>query len=205
MRQKYQNPNIDRNWFQLRMDERELSIRKLASMIGKDPTSTSFMLRGIRRITGEEAVQLGDIFNVSAEEILRRAGAPIADRVRTLPVSAYIDSSDKFHEIPVEAQDQFSAPHDCPSNSYVIQMRNGSLYDGWMIVVNGLKREPDDCLGKFALLCASDGKRYIGFMRRGYKAGTFNFTQVPFDHGKAYENIDILWASEVLWVKPPLL
>lgn len=202
MRQKPQNPNIDRAWFLARMEERDLTVRGLAKIMKRDPSTISLMLRGIRKISTDEAVMLAELFNVKSPEILRRAGAPLVDETRTIPVAAYIDESHKVYDIPAEAEDFFTAPFDVPTSAFAVQSRNGRMTDGWIAVVNGIKREPDDCVGHYCMFCESDGTRRMGWLKRGYKSGHFNAAVGAMDSSENFENITVIWASEVLWVKP---
>lgn len=202
MRQKPQNPNIDREWFLDRLEEREISVRGLARMLEIDPSSCSLMLRGVRRISPDEAIGMADILNTTPSEIFKRAGAPMADESRSIPVKYFQNDALEVREIPSEARDEFKAPYDTPTNAYAIQMRSASLTDGWVAVVNGTKRGADDLIGQYSLICLNSGDMMMGVIRKGYRAGTHNINPSLLALDKMLENQDVLWASEVLWIRP---
>lgn len=203
MRQKAQNPNLDRDWFLAKMDENKYTVRGLAKMLGRDPSSVSLMLRGIRAITPEESVALGDLFNVAPQEILKRAGAPLPDEARYIKITAYTNGGGVLHDIDESVQEPFKAPYDTPTNAYAVQARNGGLIDGWVFIVNGTKRDPDDLVGAgYCVFCNGNGERLSGFIRKGYKAGTYNVTVNLVNNVHFMENQEITWASEILWIKP---
>lgn len=201
-RTRPQNPDIQTDWFKEKMAERKLSIRALAKLIDVDPATMSLMLRGIRGMTNTDAVRIGTIFNVPPNEVLRRAGAPLPDECKAVPVSMYVDSTPALHDVEKSVQDSFPAPYDVPNKAEAIQFRTRDFRDGWHFVTNGEKLPPEDCVGNLCLYCLPDGTRRIGVLRKGYKAGTFNV-----DHPQEYtfqpaDNAHILWASPVLWIKP---
>lgn len=203
---KVQNPNIDVAWFKQKLEEKQLTVRGLAKLIDMHPSTVSLMLRGIRSIHNDDAVKLADIFSVSTMEIFRRAGAPVEDEVRKIPISMFIDEHNKIISVPKEVADKFKAPYDCPTNSYALQIRNGREYDGWMMVVNGNKISPDSCLGDLCVYCTKTGILHLGILRRGYISGTFNAYN-PLHYGTIeanFKNMEIAWCQSVLWIKPTL-
>lgn len=202
MRTKPQNPNIDTQWFKDKLAERKYSMRSIAKIMGLDPSTVSLMFRGVRGISSENAVMLAELFNVTPNEIFKKAGAPIVDMARTIPVASYIDQSRHVRSIPEEAQDQFGAPYDVPTNAYVCQNRTGNLYDGWALVVDGTKKDPEQCIGMLTIYCREDGTIKVGLIRRGYMTGTFNVHENLIQGGAVHENQRILWCQVVMWVKP---
>lgn len=65
---------VDTRWFQTRLADRKLSQRSLAKVLGLDPAAVSLMLRGKRKMTAEEAVEVSRVLGVDVEEVLRHAG-----------------------------------------------------------------------------------------------------------------------------------
>ncbi len=201
---KKQNPNIDEGWFKNKLLEKQLTVRGLAKQMGLNPSTVSLMLRGIRSIHNEDAVKLAEFFSVTPIEIFKRAGAPVEDEVRKIPVAMYIDENNKIIQVPTEVADKFKAPYDCPTNSYALQIRTGRVYDGWMMVVAGNKVQPESALGALCVYCTKNGVLNLGILRRGYVSGTYNSTQ-PTYYGTDdtnTQNIDIAWCQNVLWIKP---
>lgn len=203
---KLQNPNIDAEWFKRKLEEKKLTVRGLAKLMELNPSTVSLMLRGIRAIHNEDAVKLADAFSVTTTEIFKRAGAPIQDEARTLPITMYVDEHDRVLPISIEAADDFIAPYDTPTNAYAVQVRTGRKYDGWILVVSGTKLKPEECVGSLVVYCTHKGEVDIGMLRRGYIKGTYNVMN-DMSNGDAKEkaltqNIEVLWCQPVIWIKP---
>lgn len=203
---KLQNPNIDVDWFKTQLERKKLTVRGLAKLMDLNPSTVSLMLRGIRAIHNEDAIKLADAFSVTATEIFKRAGAPIQDEARSLPVTMYVDEHDRVLPISIEAADEFRAPYDTPTNAYAVQVRTGRKYDGWMLVVSGNKLKPDECVGSLVVYCTHKGEIDIGMLRRGYIKNTYNVMNDMSTHeGKdksLTQNIEVLWCQQVIWIKP---
>ena len=80
---------IDKGWFQEKIAAKKLSQRKLATTLGLDPSSLTLMLQGKRKMTNEEATQIGKALGYPVTEILRRAGIDVRDDVRKVPIAGY--------------------------------------------------------------------------------------------------------------------
>lgn len=194
--------NVDREWFQAKLDERNMSMRALAKLMNVDPSTVSMMVRGLRGMSMANAQRMAAIFSCTTNEIYKRAGLPLEDETRTIQVSMYMDKECNLHEIPVEARDEIAAPYDTSSNAYAIQHRTGELHDGWLAIVEGGKYPPEKCLGGLSVYCDDKGKIGIGIIRRGYKADRFNITHNVVFREREESDLDLLWASPVVWIKP---
>lgn len=69
------DPQIDTRWFQNQLADKRLSQRQLAKRMDLDPAAVSLMLRGKRKMTANEAVEIANMLGVSADEVLMRAGS----------------------------------------------------------------------------------------------------------------------------------
>lgn len=66
--------SVDSRWFQSQLALNRLSQRRLAKLIGLDPSAVSLMFRGKRRMTAEEAAMVSRLLNVDVQEVMTRAG-----------------------------------------------------------------------------------------------------------------------------------
>lgn len=194
--------NVDREWFQDRLDERNMSMRSLAKLMDVDPSTVSLMIRGLRGLNQDNAKKMADIFCCSTNEIYKRAGLPIEDEARLIEVSMYVDRNNTIHEIPEEARDRITAPFDTSMNAFAVQHRTGELHDGWMLIVDGSKLPPSKCVGSMSVFCDHNGRMGAGVIRKGYKADRFNVTHNIIAPEQSDSDLDLLWASPVLWIKP---
>ena len=194
--------SVDKAWFQTKLDERDLSMRALAKIMGVDPSTVSLMIRGLRGLNMDNAQKMATIFNVTVAEVYKRAGLPIEDEARTIPVAMYVDRKARWHEIPVEARDNISAPYDTPSSAYAVQVRTGEQHDGWLMIVDGGKLPPEKCLGALCSYCDANGNISHGILRRGYRSDRYNVSRNLIAVETDVTDVDIIWASPVLWIKP---
>lgn len=195
--------NVDKEWFQNKLDERKLSMRALSKLMNVDPSTVSLMVRGMRGLSMDNAVKMADIFNVPTAELYKRAGLPIEDEAREIEIAYYNDHNGYVVEIEKEARDTMSAPYDTPASAFAIQQRSNEYHDGWLIIIDGSKLEPSAGLGSFCLYCRANGSLGIGIIRKGYKAGYYNVTHNVTTANRTEEtDVDILWVSPVIWVKP---
>ena len=77
---------VDTQWFRDRLAARKLSQRGLARAMGVDASAVSLMLRGLRRMTVEEAGQVAVLLQVTTQEVMQAAGVPVqgGKRVRLM-------------------------------------------------------------------------------------------------------------------------
>lgn len=66
---------VDTKWFKRKIEEKGYSQRKLAEMMGMEPSALNLTLHGKRGMLVEEAGMLALMLNVEIDEIMRRAGA----------------------------------------------------------------------------------------------------------------------------------
>lgn len=77
---------------------------------------------------------------------------------------------------------------------------SGAIQDGWVVYFNDLKLPPTDGLvGKLVMARTKDGRMVLRTMKRGRKPGTWDIFTAT---GPAELDVELLWAQEVLWVKP---
>jgi len=192
---------IDTEWFVDRLEQRQLSQRGLARLMGIDPAAVSLMFRGKRRITLEEAAQLAVLLDVSTTEVLQRAGLPTHGE-RTVKVAGFIT---KDYEVMLQAEgahDMVEAPSNVPQDTIALQARTTGtdmeLIDGYLYFIAGSRRSPSEALGQLAMCAVKGNGTKVGHLKRGYRRGTYNLVNA---RGDILTNVELAWASPVLWVK----
>ena len=68
-------------------------MRQLAKRIELEPSAVSLMLRGMRKMTLEEANKIASLLGVQVTEVLRQAGVPVSDDVRGVALVGYVDAN----------------------------------------------------------------------------------------------------------------
>lgn len=121
---------------------------------------------------------------------------------REIKIDLFIDDGLNVRYIPLEAQENFRAPYDCPVNSHALQSRNRRKSDGWIVVLDGEKTTPMLTIGHLSLYCLQTGTLGLGVLTKGYLNNTFNINTSVIFEGAVLENMSVLWAEKVLWIKP---
>lgn len=192
---------MNTDWFRDLLAAKKLSQRKLAALMELDPAAVSLMLRGQRRMTPEEAHQLGVILGVKTTEVLRQAGIAVTDDVRSVKVTGYIDEDAVVTLFPRRTHDKVVGPADCPEGTYALQKRSpNSPKDGWMYFVSPSEDDPRAHLGQMCCIALENGEHVVSFLQRGYRTGTFNL--IKCTNNALRTDANVVWASRVLWVKP---
>lgn len=196
-----QQAPINTKWFRERLADKKLSQRGLAKLLDLDPASVSLMLRGLRKMTNEEAHAVAGALGVKITEVLRHAGIKVLDDVRAVPISAWVDAQGVVTLFPDKTHDRAEGPADCPAGTHGIQCRaTGLPQDGWLLYVSPAQQEPHTLLDKLCLVATSQGAGCIAVLRRGYRTGTYNLIAWP--SWVPCNDAQVAWCSPVLWVKP---
>lgn len=196
------NNIIDHLWFVDKLRSLKLSQRQLAKMMGVDPASVSYMLRGKRNMSMGEAKEIAGYLNVNVTEVMRRAGINVTDDMGQIPIAGYITKGSLVSLLPPGTHDMVHAPADTPRGSYALQMRNvNSSRDGWLYFVSGVNVTPEDALDKACVVAMSDGSMIVAVVHKGYKKDLYNCLDFS-NQDQVFENKEIKWASRILWIQP---
>lgn len=193
---------MNTEWFRQVLASKKLSQRRLAALLELDPAAVSLMLRGQRRMTNEEAHQIGIILGVKTTEVLRQAGIAVSDDVRHVKVTGHVDKDEVVTLFPRRTHDKVVGPADCPEGTYALQKRSpGHPHDEWMLFISPAEDDPRAHLGQMCCVALQNGEHIIAFVQRGYRSGTFNL--INGANGSAIRtDADVAWASRILWIKP---
>ena len=193
---------MNTDWFRKQLQGRKLSQRGLAKQMGLDAAAVSLMLRGQRKMTNEEALQIASLIGVPITEVLRQAGVEVVDDVRHVPVTGYIGENAVVTLFPRRTADKVIGPADCPAGTYALQMRiPNSPKDGWMYFISPVEEDPRECVGRVCCIALDNGEHVLSSLQRGYRTGTFNL--IRCSTGTALRtDATVAWASHVLWIKP---
>lgn len=193
---------INTDWFRDRLRNLKMSQRTLAKMMEIDPASVSYMLKGTRKMSMDEAKRIGDIFLVPVTEVMRQAGIEVLDDVRKIPINGHMNNDYEITLLPKGTHDMVIGPADLPAKSYAIQSRcAGEPKDGWLSYISGEQLQPNELLDRYCVCSMADGTIMMATLKRGYKSGTFNLLVSPHIK-RILENKSIAWASRVLWIQP---
>lgn len=192
---------MNTKWFRAQLADKKMSQRGLAKLMGLDAAAISLMLRGMRRMTPDEAHQIANILGLPITEVLRQAGIKVMDDVRRVPISAAVDADGTVSLFPAKTHDEVVGPADCPAGTYGVQCRAAALpQDGWLLYVSPAQGPADSQMDKLCVVATTKGEQLTSIVRRGYRGGTFNLIVWPSRAVRADQ--DVAWCSPVLWIKP---
>lgn len=192
---------IDTRWFTDRLDERRMSQRQLAKLMGLDSAAVSLMLRGKRRMSMEEAAQIAVLLQSSTQEVLEAAGVPL-NSGRQVPIIGFALADGTVVLHPEGTHDMVDAPPGLPADAVAIQTRSAGserpMYDGWLSYLSERQHPPEKSIDTYALVAIKSNGLHMRHVKRGYKRGTYNLTD---NTGRTTENVELAWASPVFWIK----
>ena len=192
---------MDTQWFRHNLQDKKMSQRQLAKVMGIDPAAISLMFRGRRKMTPHEAHQISQILGVPILEVMRRAGIDVTDDVRKAPIAAHMDSKGSVYAMPNGTHDLVVGPADTPVGTYAVQVRaHSSNRDGWLLFVSPAQTEPHDHIDELCVCATADGKHLMGTVRRGYRRDSHNLILFPSE--ETIFDAKLAWVSPVLWLKP---
>lgn len=192
---------MNTDWFRDVLAAKKLSQRRLAGLMELDPAAISLMLRGQRRMTPAEAHQMSVILGVKTTEVLRQAGIAVTDDVRNVKVTGYVDKDSVVTLFPKRTHDKIVGPADCPEGTYALQIRNpGTPKDGWVYFVSPAEDDPRAHLNQLCCVALDNGEHLVAIPQRGYRTGTYNL--IRSEANAVRTDVNIVWASRVLWIKP---
>jgi hypothetical protein len=200
-------PKINTAWFRERLADKKISQRKLAKLMELDPAAISYMLRGLRRMTIDEAIAIATIIGRPHEEVLMHAG------VRHLPsagknmvrVVGWVDGQGLVHLGAVKGMKLVVAPPGLPEDAIALRYQTSisaaETMDGWIVYTTAGHAVNGGAIGRLSIAqVANKGPLVVGMVSRGYSAGTYNVLPwVP--GGLVLEDVILESASPVLWVK----
>ncbi len=203
-RTKGSQMTFDRTWFQARLREVDVSQRALAKTLGLDPAAITQTFKGERELKIEEAKKMAEVLRVGLSEVLRRAGVDVDDDIHMTPVVGYMDGRGEVTFVAHGSEDRAVGPADLPADAIAIQARTAlskmASLDRWLLFCSSSKTAPNDQIGRLSIAGCRDGSMVVAHIQRGYKDGLYNLhIGVSAD---IRENVDLLWASPVLWLKP---
>ncbi len=192
---------MNTQWFRDRLADKKLSLRGLSKMLNIDPSAGSLMLRGMRRMTPHEAHQIATILGVPLNEVMRQAGIDVQEDVRKTPVAAFMDAEGTVTAMPNGTHDLVQGPADLPVGSYCVQVRSpNSIKDGWLLFTSPAQVPPATVIDSLCVVATTAGQHLVGVVRRGYRRQSCNLVLWP--SSQMLTDVDMAWASQVLWVKP---
>lgn len=189
---------VNTKWFQDRIEDRKLSQRKLAAMMGLDPASVSMMLNGKRSIKMAEAASLSSLLGVPLDDVMFNAGLPKPRDVdSTSPITMVVDGVGRVK--PREGvSPRVPVPPGLPTMAAALRCEDPtSAFDGWVFFAALRSDVPAEAIGRLCLVRTAEGNEWVRFVRRGYSSGLYTLASLT---GEAVPDMRLVTASPILWI-----
>lgn len=192
---------IDKTWFLDQFAAKRISQRQLAFQIGMDPAALSLTLSGQRKMQIPEVEAMAANLGVPAAEVLRAAGLDMsAGAAKDALIVGWVDKGGMVHEGRLEGPRRVQTPADMPDGTQVLRIQGEAATDGWLVFYQPLNHIAADTAGRLCIINVQGGAFYLGKLRRGYSAGTWNVVHC-FNLDILKEGAKVLSASPVQWIK----
>ena len=174
---------INKDWFFQQLAARSKSMRDLAKFLNVDPSATSRMFSGARKMRMDEAEKIARFLAVPVEEVLRNASIDISDlAIQRIMIGATV--SDKGRLIEIEPQELPSSIAARAQAALGIEQRRGvvaaqvravkgplSLWDDAVILFAETHVIEPAAVGVLSIAKLRDGMQVLGHLERVRKTG----------------------------------
>lgn len=199
-------PTIDTEFFASALATARLSRRKLARLVGVDPSAISLSLRGKRELRMHEAAAIAQHLGVPVTRVLEAAGISVPHSEHGVPLIGTMDGNGEVQLLLEDAEaERVDGPGNLPAGSVAVMLKAAhrgpwDMLDGWLYYFLRPSGIAPDIIGTFAVVrVAASGLTALRFVRRGYRPGTYNLDGLAVG---GMENVHLDWAAPVLWIKP---
>lgn len=183
-----------KQWLAVRLVEKQISQRRLATLMELDAGSLNRTIAGKRRLQINEATDLAKLLDVPLDEVLERFGLA-SGIVNDVDLVGAINDKGFFepilNKIKVKAVPQ-------GEHLVAIQWRSDCAMDGFLFYVES--HEVDVETDKLGLLRMSDGTSLIGVALRGYLPNRYRVSTISHDK---MDDVEIMGMKRVKAVLPP--
>jgi transcriptional regulator with XRE-family HTH domain len=195
----------NKRFFDTILAERGVSQRELARKLHMDSGAVSRTFAGKRAMKLHEAVNIANLLGVSLQDVLTNAGvrhSPAGERM--VPIVGKMDGHGEVELNWRASKDHVTGPHDLPENSVAIIADTTrsplELVDGWTFYLAQPRSDIGALVGK-QVVAAIGGSKFVhmAWIKRSSKPARYNLVGDVLD---GFKDVEIEWASPVLWIKP---
>ncbi len=189
------------------LESKGLSTQDLADRMGLYYEKARRWVRGDVRIGFEEAIAIAKAIECEPIEIApdEFRKPPKQRTVRTVPLVGYVGAGAQYYPDPVAGAwvgfDEVEAPPDS-DEVVAVKARGASMEpvyrDGYLLYFRRDGRSPDELVGEDCIVQVRHGPAYIKTLSRGSEPGKYRLESYG---APPLENVDVEWASPILWVK----
>jgi len=199
---------IDDQFFREALRAADKSQREMARFMGLDPAAITLMLQGRRAMQLSEAQQIAEFLGIAVEDVLRHAGLQLSGesgggaKPAVVPLIGMIGADGEIKLDGKPAGKTVDAPAKLPAEAAALRasedvfppvvMRGALIYFKPSNVV-----EPS-AIGRLAVVRLGNRSTRLRHVAPGFDFDRFTLT----DRQGVQENVPLLAATPVLWIKP---
>lgn len=192
---------INTRWFRDKLEDKNLSQRKLAKQIGIDPSAVSLMLRGLREISIDEAVEMARILGIPKDEVLAQIGVDLSHDKggAQVDVVGWIGRDGHVTMGRALGPKYVIAPPNVPTGTVALRDQSETTWDGWVSYYKPVGYVMPEAIGRLCVVeLAVTNETLLRVIKHGFSPGTFRLLGV---NGSQSEAGQVQSASPILWVK----
>lgn len=184
-----------KQWLATRLIDKQISQRRLSTILNIDSASFSRTIAGKRRLQIHEADAIAKFFDVPLDEILDRFGL-VSGQVKQVDLIGTIDEMGKFASLGAQKVKVNAIPQG--EHLEVLQWRSEGAMDGFLFHIE--KDSSTVETDKLGLLNLADGSSIVGVALRGYLPNRYKIATIT--DGKL-DDVEIVSMNRVKAVLPP--
>lgn len=184
-----------KQWLATRLIDKQISQRRLSTILNIDSASFSRTIAGKRRLQIHEADAIAKFFDVPLDEVLDRFGL-VSGSTKEVDLVGTIDEVGKFQPLGGQKVKVKAIPQG--EHLEVLQWRSAGAMDGFLFHIE--KDASPVETDKLGLLHLSDGSSIVGVALRGYLPNRYRISTIT--DGKI-EDTEITSMNRVKAVLPP--
>lgn len=198
------------------------SQREMARFMELDPSAITLMFQGRRAMQLTEAQQIAHFLGLAVEDVLRNAGLElgqggspgtglrngVAENVGTaafaapIPLVGSVDGSGEIRQDSKSPKQQVDAPSRLPQGAVAIRavgdVFRPVLMRGSLLYFKPSETVEPSAIGRLSVVRLGNKKLILGHVAPGFDFDRYTLT----DGNGEKENIVLLSATPVLWIKP---
>jgi transcriptional regulator with XRE-family HTH domain len=192
---------INTKWFLDRLADKDMSARRLALLIGMNPSAMSRTLNGGRKMQMDEAADIARVLGRPFDEVVMHAGIAAPREIRSAVRLNGMASAEGFiGHVGKTAPRTVERPGGTPEDIRGVMIRApGTVFEGWVAYYVPTARLEPDAVGRLSVVQMADGKKCLRVLVKGFERG--KWTLVPLSAGAPLTDVDVEWAAPVLWIR----
>ena len=195
---RVQQDGPDTEWFKARLADKQMSMRKLATLMNLDVSAVSLMLNGKRGMSALEAAEAARLLGVPVDEVMRHAGIDMRGAIKdVVPVVGWVDAKGEIHRGRVIGPKTVAGP---PEEGLEAIRAQGGAFDGWLFFYRPIDRVSLEVVSRLCVvtIAGQDDER-LAWVHRGYEPGGWNLAS--FDGSGGMVPARLASASPVVWTR----